>query len=834
MTKHLGKWLIGAAVALFSWVGLSRLDFDVDVLSLFPADLPEAKGMRLFFEHFSRDNEVLVSLEGEEPEAVSAAAARLAKALEAEPGLVDRVVWRALLEETPDGGAAEPESGSGPDAAANEALRSGAELIAWSWWNGDTEALRALAGRLNGGALPKGLAEAVDELGSGFISEDVVRLGYDPLRLTVSPGGLSLEESGAVGDAFVSPEGTFRVLYIDLAGGEAEDYRETDDRLSRLRELVKETVGGEIAVGYTGEPVFVAEISTGMERDIRGSSGGAIGFICLLFWFLHRTIRPLFWLVAMILLTYAITLAAGALFFGKLSVLTVGFAAILIGLIDDYPVLIYGEAGHDVRLREPRALRAAVAPGILWAALTTSMVFFSLNVFSLPSVRDLGNLVGLGILIAAAVMLLVYLPFVVRFFTRYPEKGNAAEAGSRPPARDRVGLWRGITMVVLTASVAVLVFQGLPEMVKDFRPLSQRRSQATQAFERIQDQLFPGGQRSVPLVVTGSTPESLASAAAAARSELEKAKEAGEIGSFSLEPGLVPVASRQEANAPLIASLVAERDAIRQAILDAGFTDEAAGLFEAVCEAWQRLAAREERPLLPESTLGRWLMGRAYSDEAGAQALLGSALPPDAEGAATGQDWTGALRQRQNPDFRITGWAILTSALMERTRGDLVRGAIPAGVLLLAMLFATYRGRVRDTLLSVGCLVFSGLVLMAVTRLFGWSWNYFNLAAVPILMGTGVGYSIHMILALRRHGGDLREVRASIGKALWFCGPTTAVGFGSLAGSSSNGLSSLGMVCGVGIVINLLVAMCLLPRWWVRLGGAPPDAASKTHPDSSS
>jgi lauroyl/myristoyl acyltransferase len=103
-------------------------------------------------------------------------------------------------------------------------------------------------------------------------------------------------------------------------------------------------------------------------------------------------------------------------------------------------------------------------------------------------------------------------------------------------------------------------------------------------------------------------------------------------------------------------------------------------------------------------------------------------------------------------------------------------------------------------------------------RLAGWSWNLLNLMALPLMLGTGVDYSIFMQLALRRHHGDLRAAHLSVGRALLLCGGTAVAGFGSLAWSSNAGMASLGQVCAVGIGANMLIAIYLLPVWWDRLG----------------
>src|SRR3989440_10071440 len=98
--------------------------------------------------------------------------------------------------------------------------------------------------------------------------------------------------------------------------------------------------------------------------------------------------------------------------------------------------------------------------------------------------------------------------------------------------------------------------------------------------------------------------------------------------------------------------------------------------------------------------------------------------------------------------------------------------------------------------------------------LLGWTWNMMNLMSVPLLLGMGVDFAIHMQLAMRRHLGDLPFVRRTIGRALLLAGSTTVAGFASVAFSSNAGLASLGKVCGAGITCAMLTAAFLLPTCW--------------------
>jgi predicted RND superfamily exporter protein len=90
-------------------------------------------------------------------------------------------------------------------------------------------------------------------------------------------------------------------------------------------------------------------------------------------------------------------------------------------------------------------------------------------------------------------------------------------------------------------------------------------------------------------------------------------------------------------------------------------------------------------------------------------------------------------------------------------------------------------------------------------------WNFLNIAATPLLLGTGLDYLIHILLSLRRHRGDRRRVWHGTGKAVVFCGASTAIGFGSLAFASIDALASLGLVAVTGILITTVVAVVLVP-----------------------
>lgn len=770
--------LVWAGLTAF---GLSRLSFNVDVLDLLPSGRPEFEGIRDLYRYFGRESELIITLSADDADTARAAAKNLADRLSQRRDLVKTAVWHLPFEEEPG---------------------LAGELLAWLWFNGPPEALGTLEKDLSPDQAGPRVADAVDRLGSGFLDESTFLLGYDPLGFTALPGGLR-ESAGADAGLFASADGTYRAVYVE-APGEFANYRETAAWIGAIRAEIA-AVEPKVGVGITGEPAFVAEISLAMERDMQGSVISALLLIGAMFWLWHRRLVPLLWLVLMLALIFSATFAIGGLWFGELTAMSVGFAAILLGLAVDYGVILYRETAKTAG--DPGKLRREAGTGIFWAAMTTAVVFAALNLSSLPGIAELGTLVAVGIVVGAAVMLGIFAPLAAGSpMSPTPSREGAKRDGSGKLAFTVTGL-------AIAAGVITWFTAGPPVWNREARPFQIKDSAAAAAMDEMTRRL--GGEKShVPVVVTATDPASLAEKLRAAEARIAAAREAGLVNEYRLPLALAPDPAQQTANREAIRRLSESRDRLVRTILDGGFTEEATALASRVFEVWKTYAEGPETDSLrlPDSAVARWLLGRAVSlSPEGGCAAVGAIVPsswvPNEQGAFS---WAEKI---DAPGIQTTGWEVLNPVLQKLVAGDFRRVFLPMGLILVAALFAVFRNT-RDALLALGGLVFSGTALFTITTWLSIEWNAFNVSSVPILFGTGIDYGIHMIFALRRSGGDLAVVRAGIAKALWFCGLSTVVGFGSLAFASSEGLSSLGIVCGLGILLNMLTAIWLLPWWW--------------------
>jgi len=779
--------------------GFSRITLNVDVLALLPQDLPEVKGVRIFYRHFSRPDELIITLEGEQ---ATAAAGALAAELEKHPGLVDSVVWNFPLQ-------------SDPQAAA--------DLLAYLWSNAEPSAVEALKSRLAPQTLEAGLAEVIEELSTGLLDQDAYLRAYDPLGLVAGlPGGLASAgmDPSAADSAFASADGRFRVLYVKGSGVANMDYQQASQWMREIRTLVenwkttaleKNHSPGFPKIAYTGEPAFVAEIGTAMERDMRSSVTSTIILICVFFWILHRRLMPLFWLVAMLGVVFGLTIAIGSLLIGELSIMSVGFAAILIGLTIDYGVILYKEA--RLTPGDPAALRRLVGPSIVWAAATTAAVFFALQFSSFPGVAQLGVLVAIGVLVGSVVMLLCYAPVAARSAVGSDPLPGLSGGLGKQDTQTRPRWVLAVSWLVPLGSMAVLAIVGFPGFADDFKPMQLRDSPSMNAMEEMENRLAMDGEGTQPVVVEAGKLAEIPDKMKAARSRLSAAVENGALSSFTLPETLAPNLRHQQGNRETLSAIISDKPRLLAAVEEAGFNEEALALSGQVFSLWESwLGQPAGTPVSPGHASSRWMLDRLFSvDGEGRYAVLGKAtLKSGLESiAATTTGLAG-------DGIHITGWETLDPTINRFIRRDSVRVFLPVGLVLIAMLSFIFRDW-RDLAISLATLAFSIGALLAITAALEIEWNAFSLSSIPILFGVGLDYSIHMIFALRRNEGDPRANRLGISQAILFCGLSTAVGFGSLSFASNLGLASIGRICGLGVLIIMLTTIGLLPHWWHRM-----------------
>jgi predicted RND superfamily exporter protein len=785
MPRRLAVSLILVVAILTASSGLLRLRFDTDILSMLPGELPEVKGLKAFHSAFSRNDETILVIEGGEDDAgsLTTAAESLGKKL-LSTGVVKSARWKPRWNEEPEGIA---------------------ELLAYLWLNGDPALTRAQASRLAPENSQATVKESLAKVATSMEGIDMVMLAHDPFGFLNHPAVTSLmNSSGQGGEAFESEDGRTHLLFVDsptpIAG-----YREADAWLKKLRQSVLDWQQGDgsgLKVGFTGEPAFSSEIGVAMENDLSGSISITLGLIGILFWWMQRRFSLLLGLTGILVIVFAVALGIAGWLYGELSIMALSSIEILIGLAVDYGLVICQEAkvaGHD-----RKALLAASGKPVFFGALTTTVVFLALNLGGLPGMAQLGSIVAFGLMAAAILMLVVYLPFVARFgVNRDPARGTGKLL---PRSRMSWAITGGLTL----ASIAVLTISGLPGAEFSSEIMRPRNSQAMAAFEHIQKAFPAYGGESLGVVIEADSDKEMLDRLAEARQRITTGRKYGYVQAATMPDGWWPDEAAQLENRPVLATLAMDRERLLQEADTAGFTAEGLALGRSVLEATAKQAGRTEI-IFPHSESAREVMRLFLSrKEGGGGYLLGSLRPAENVDPA-GADYE-KFRAMTGGGIWLSGWGLFKPAIAKLVREDMTRMLVPMFILLVGMMFAIFR-RGSDVALSLLAMLVSTLVMLAIMSLTGLKWNFVNLMATPLLLGTGIDYAIHVTLSLRRTGGDFKDLWQGTGKALLFCGASNVIGFGSLIFSSSDALVSLGTVAVIGITLSMATSIFLLPGW---------------------
>jgi len=833
VSSFLKRWwwaLLAVAVCLGVW----RLRFDVDVLNLLPPDEPTVQGLKLYQQHFANARELVITLRAQDAGQAEQWAGALADRLRQQTNLVSEVTWQAPWMEHP------------------EQL---GELLGWLWFNQPPESFGSLTNRLAPNQLKSALEQTKEALSTSMSPMDLARHEFDPFNLLTMPAltNLSSFAGGQSQQMFASPDGTFRLLYVESAV-DLGSYRSCESWLKSIHAIVDSqpntnadvTGTNGIVIGYTGRPVFVEEIATSMQHDMSHSVGITSTVIALLFWLTHRRWRPMLWLLALLMLILGATLALGGLVLGTISVVALGFAAVLLGLAVDYAVVHYQEALAHPQMTVPE-IRRAIAPSILWAAITTMSAFLVLNLGGLPGLGQLGTLVAIGIALSALVMVMIYLPPLFperrkprpdqppfRWWNYFVAPQQPLVAAPKPAEkfRDRAPLW--LTGLILLMAGAVLCFRQ-PGLDRTGNALQPQHGEAQTTLDAITSEL---GLPPQPLwvIISGKDEPEVYQRLTRADGLLAGAVSNHVIGQYLLPTALWPRVEYQAANRTAATALGTKGPLLRNAASDEGFNSNALVLTEELVNTWARAGAGTN-VFWPTNHLSQWLLKRFITRTPDEWLVMGLVYPATnrVEPAAL----AGLSAQLSRDGALLSSWELLGGATLKRVQSRMGEVVTPMVVLVLLSLWFAFR-RATEILLGVAVLCLSGLCLLAIMMISGWSWNLMNLMALPLMLGTGVDYTLFMQLALRRHGGDLGAVRRSVGRALMLCGGTAVAGFGSLGFSSNPGMASLGRVCAVGIGANMLISVFLLPTWWRLLSprskvqGPKSEDGEKESPNSQS
>jgi predicted RND superfamily exporter protein len=122
-------------------------------------------------------------------------------------------------------------------------------------------------------------------------------------------------------------------------------------------------------------------------------------------------------------------------------------------------------------------------------------------------------------------------------------------------------------------------------------------------------------------------------------------------------------------------------------------------------------------------------------------------------------------------------------------------------------------------MLVLAPLVLAVVLMIGYTVVFNSPFTFANVIVLPLLLGLGIDSAIHYVMRAREEGFATEVASTSTPRAVVISAVTTMGSFETLWLSAHRGMSSMGELLTIAIVITLLCTLIVLPQlidWFIR------------------
>ena len=606
-------------------------------------------------------------------------------------------------------------------------------------------------------------------------------------------------------------------------------------------------------VRLTG-PVAIAneEFATVADGAVVNGIGTVLVVLFILWVALHssKIIAAVF---ANLFIGLSITTALGLMMVHSLNLLSIAFAVLFVGLGVDFGIQFSVRyrserfKSNDLQIALEKAAEYSAVPLSL-AAMATAAGFLSFLPTDYKGVSELGQIAGLGMLVAFFSSITV-LPALLSLLNPPGEKEPVGYAFLAPLdqflERHRVIIVVG-TLLIAAAGLPLLYFLRF-----DFNPINLRNPNVESIATFLDLRKDPNTGANAINVLTHS--EADAKKIEERLSKLPEVLRVISLDSFVpddqgeklkliaqgakvLGPALNPESvDEPPSDAENVEALKGTVESLRKTAGDA--TGPGAVAARRLADDLSRLANSDEATREKTQSVFVTPLKVVFNqlrNALEAKPVSLKTLPADLVGEWKAKD--GLMRvevqprgdPNDNETLRKFAAAVLAAeptaiggpVSILKSGDTIVKAFIHAGIWALVvislLLWLTLR-RIADVLLTLVPLLVAGAVTLEICVLIGLKLNFANIVALPLLLGVGVAFKIYYVTAWR--AGRTNLLQSSLTRAIFFSAMTTATAFGSLWLSSHPGTASMGKLLALSLVTTLAAVLLFQPA----LMGKPRD-----------
>jgi hopanoid biosynthesis associated RND transporter like protein HpnN len=658
---------------------------------------------------------------------------------------------------------------------------------------------------------------------------------------------------------FFSADGHWLFLFVkqQREEGNFTESRGTIEALrGTIRRLQPQFPG--VRAGVTGGPAISNDEMATAFDDSKVATILAFSFtMLLLIGAFRRVVKPVL-MLATLVVSLAWSMGIITLVVGHLSIFSVMFISIVVGIGIDYGVYLLYRYREELGRGWPpaEALRRTAeraGPGMLLGALTATGAFFVLVLTDFQGIREFGFVAGTAVLMAFLSMVTLF-PAVLalldgrRAAPAVPAAGDAVE---RVIWLERIIAYRK-TIIALAAVVTAFTIWSAVRVGFDYNMLKlQAKGVESVAWEeRI---LAKAGRSGFAALTTASSLDELRKKQEALAALPTVAK---------VESILMLVPDRQPEKvkliqqfAPLLAPVrVGTATSLDPAALRAPLETLRRRLQLVTAEGGDK-ARREVQPILTKLDAVLDKLGRPDSRQAGPalEQLQGQSArdfgdkltsfrksvtprlvepgdaPPELRNRYVGKSgryllrihpavdiWQQAGAERFVTDLRrvdpdVTGPPITSYEAIRFIRHGYFQGTLYAFLLVVVVTAVILRSAL-GTALALAPLALGVLWTLGFMHLFGLDFNLANVWALPLIIGTAAEFGLNIFVRFQegRDTGGPTLAQSTV-MAVVLNGLTTMAGFASLMVAHHQGIFGLGLLLTVGMTTSLFASVIVLP-----------------------
>jgi uncharacterized protein len=646
-------------------------------------------------------------------------------------------------------------------------------------------------------------------------------LSFDPLGL-IAPALKPFAENTAIEQEqpLTSPDRTMRVFLVATNQPSVSAF-ECQRLMHRVNEFRAEAGAGwegsgRLQVLVTGRAAFVSEISLSMRYDIVATLLGSVLLVGSIFFVGFRRWLPLLGMAFCLLLCCLVALTLGQLLFGRLSMISVGFCAILVGLGVDFAILIIGRY-HQARTDgEPhqQAIATSVAKlgrAIFFGALTTAVGFLALVLSGAMSFSQLGVLIAIGIFVAGLFMCSILFLFILA--QQKPVRHDWIADLVRKYVRQAV---RRPTAALISSTAVLLLLTGIGfspipplRFEASTRSLQPKNIRANRALEEIMHKM-PVHWEPVLAIVHAANSQQLHDAWQKLAVHWKELQAARKIKSFFTPVALCPSPILMQRNRGQLSAInfQAARETLTQTLNAEGFNPDVFAPAFTLLDSLQSLVDPKVplpnwRAQLPKSSSWWFLVDRFFAQDP----LLSTGFVTTNQPVSTHVQSEALKRDLPvvGVPVILSGWTYTLADLLPWSHRQLLIISALMAIFDVSLLAILYRD-LRLWLIQVVTLVFGIGAMIASMKLLHVNLNLLNVLSFRLVLAIGVDYGIYIVLVWQKTH-DVEHDVAGVIKPVLLAGLTAVSGFASLALARNPSLTGLGIACALGIFWSLVATI---------------------------